>query len=195
MRITESGLRRLIREEMRRLAGDGELPLSLPSGGTAFFMDGGLSPVKLADPAELLPMLLAAESRHPRLAFVVEGLEAAGLSFELVGRPPPGWESIAWWWPLPPGVDASSKAEVMKSPRYRSMLDAAAVSLQERGGESLRVFGRAAGLPEVGLRVVEAWEDGDHLPAGFTRKWWDGLVSGLRTESDPVEWGGSDTQL
>lgn len=69
------------------------------------------------------------------------------------------------------------------------------VSLQERGGESLRVFGRAAGLPEVGLRVVEAWEDGDHLPAGFTRKWWDGLVSGLRTESDPVEWGGSDTQL
>lgn len=187
MRVTESQLRRIVRRALHEATD--------PAPGVlTFFMDGGRAPVELARPAELLPLLLAAESPHLRLAFVVSDLEAGGVSFERVGAPPAGWEGM-WWWPLPPGGGESSKAAVMRSPRYGSMLDAAVASLQERGGESLHVFGRAPGLPEVRLRVGEAWEDPDLLPAGFSRGWWRDLVGGLELGQDPVEWIGSDDQM
>ena len=202
MRITESGLRRLIREEMRRLAEGGELP---PSGVRAFFGDSGGPSREITDPAELLPLLLASKSRYPRVTFVAPDpgsssyepdlLEVGGVSFEVLDGAPPGWEGISWWWPLP-AEDAQPDSNSGRAPRYRSALDAAAVSLQERGGESLHIFGLSgAGMPVVKIRVGEVWEDGVNLRAGTSRDWWDGLVSGLRTEGDPVEWGGSDTRL
>jgi hypothetical protein len=206
MRITESGLRRLIREEMRRLAEGGELPGSSSGKVRTFFSSGGGPSREFSTPDELLSLLLTSGARHSRVSLLVPDpdsyseepdlFEVGGVSFEVLDGAPPGWEGVSWWWPLP-AEQSRPDSNSVRARRYRSMLDAAAVSLRERQGESLHVFGfgSGAGMPVVKIRVGEVWEDGAHLRAGGARNWWDGLVSGLRTESDPVEWGGSDTQL
>ena len=157
MRITESGLRRIIRQELRRLAEGGEPPVSPPGGVRAFFRDGWQSSEEFSTPDELLSLLLASESGQPSVALVVpdpssyaedpELIEVGSISLESSGAAPRGWEDM-WWWPLPAG-HARPDSNSVRAPRYYWMRDAAVASQQERQGESLHIFGGGAGLPGV----------------------------------------------
>ena len=203
MRITESGLRRIIRQELRRLAEGGEPPVSPPGGVRAFFRDGWQSSEEIlepSDPSRLLQLLLTSQSGQPSVTFVApdphsyaeepELLEVGNISFESTDAAPPGWKNM-WWWPL--GADsARPDSNSVRAPRYRSMLDAAVVSLQERQGESLHIFGAAAGMPQVKIRVAEVYADTSHLDAGV---WWSEFVNSLKTSESPKEWLGSDDQM
>jgi len=167
----------------------------------AFFSGPGGSAEEFSTGAELLPLLMAEEG-HSRVALVAPDpgsygeepdlLEVGSISFKSRGAAPPGWEDM-WWWPLEEG--SRPDPEVMRSPRYHSMLDAAAWSLRDRGGESLGVFGRAPSMPQVRVRVTEFWEDTSYLPSGFSRGWWARLVRGLRPVRAPVKWLGSDDPM
>jgi hypothetical protein len=203
MRITESGLRRIIRQELRHLAEGGEPPVSPTGGVRAFFRDGWQSSEEFSTPDELLSLLLTSESGQPSVALVVpdphsysgepELIEVGNVSFESSGAAPRGWEDM-WWWPL--GAEsARPDSNSVRAPRYYWMRDAAVASLQERQGESLHIFGSGAGLPQVKIRVTEVYEDTSHLPEGFSRDWWNDTVNGLKTEEGPVEWLGSDDQM
>ncbi len=169
----------------------------------AFFSAGGGSNEEFSTPDELLVLLLTSGARHSRVSLLVPDpdsyseepdlLEVGGISFEALGAPPAGWEDM-WWWPLP-AEDARPDSNSVRAPRYHSMHDAAAVSLQERRGESLHIFGRGGGLPEVKIRVREIYEDTGYLPKGFSRKWWTRLVNGLKPKRAPVKWLGSDDPM
>lgn len=200
MRITESRLRRLVRAELRRLSEGGQP--SVPGGVAvrAFFSGAGGSTEEFSTGAELLGLLTAAPG-HSRVALVAPDpgsygesdlLEVGSISFNASGAAPPGWEDM-WWWPAEEGAGPGPIA--MRSPRYHSMLDAAAVSLRDRGGESLGVFGLAPSMPQVRVRVTEFWEDASHLPSGFSRGWWARLVREMRPERAPVKWLGSDDPM
>ena len=193
-------LRHLIRALLQEA---GQLSGSSSGKVRAFFSAGGGSNEEFSTPDELLVLLLTSGARHSRVTLLVPDphsyseepdlFEVGGVSFEVLGVPPRGWEDM-WWWPLP-AEDARPDSNSVRAPRYHSMLDAAAVSLQERRGESLHIFGAGPGLPEVKIRVWEIWEDGAHLPTGFTQKWWASLVGGLRPKRAAVKWLGSDDQM
>jgi len=198
MRITGRELRRLIREEIRRLSEGAEQGVD-PGAVWAFFSGPGHTNEEFSTWDELL-RLLTASPGHSRVALVAPDpdsygepdlLEVGGISFEVEGGAPPGWEGM-WWWPEEEGVRPDL---AMWSPRYHSMLDAMAVSLRHRGGESLGVFGLGSGMPRVGVEVTEFWEDTSHLPSGFSRGWWARLDRGLRPVRAPVKRLGSDDPM
>ena len=203
MRITESQLRRIIRQEVQGLKEDRRASGSSSSEVRAFFSAGGGSNEEFSTPDELLVLLLTSNARHSRVTLLIPDpdsyseepdlLEVGYISFEVRDAPPVGWEGM-WWWPLP-AEDARPDSNSVRAPRYHSMLDAAAVSLRERRGESLHIFGAGAGMPRVKIEVGEVWEDGAYLPAGFSRKWWNGFVKVLRPKKAPVKWLGSDDQM
>lgn len=169
----------------------------------AFFSAGGGSNEEFSTPDELLVLLLTSGARHSRVSLLVPDpdsyseepdlLEVGGISFEVLGTPPVGWGDM-WWWPLP-AEDARPDSNSVRAPRYHTMLDAAAVSLQERRGESLHIFGAGPGLPGVKIQVGDVWEDTSHLPAGFSQGWWTRFINGLKPKRSPVEWLGSDDQM
>lgn len=187
----------MVRQEIQRLT-----ETVLPSSEVrTFFVGAGGSSEEFSTRDELLVML-ASEAGHSRVTFVVPDpdsyssepdlLEAGGISFEVIDAAPPGWEGM-WWWPLQVGGRPDPIA--MRSPRYHSMLDAMAVSLRERQGESLGVFGLGSSMPQVRLRATEFWEDGTHLPVGFSKGWWARFVGRLGSERAPVKWLGSDDPM
>lgn len=199
MRITESQLRRIIRQEARRLAEVGDLSGS-PTGEVKTFFAAGGSYEEFSTRDELLVMLTS-ETGHSRVAFVIpdpdsyssepDPLEVGGISFKVAGSAPQGWEGM-WWWPLEEGVRPDL---TMRSPRYHSMLDAMAVSLRDRGGESLGVIGLGSSMPQVRVEVTEFWEDEANLPAGFAKGWWTRFIGRLGSERAPVKWLGSDDPM
>lgn len=199
-RFEESDLRRLIHMALLEA---GRLSGSPSSGVRTFFSAGGETSREFTTPDELLSLLLTSEARHTRVSLLVPDpdsysedpalFEVGGVSFKVLEAPPAGWESM-WWWPLP-AEDARPDSNSVRAPRYHSMLDAATVSLRERLGESLHIFGAGPGLPGVKIQVGEVWEDGAYLPTGFTRKWWTRFINGLKPKRAPVEWLGSDDPM
>lgn len=199
-RFEESDLRRLVRMALLEA---GRVSGSPSSGVKIFFSDGGGPDKELSPRDELLPLLLTSGAKYPRVTFLVPDphsysddptlFDVGGVSFEVLDAPPAGWEDM-WWWPLPAEYARPDPGSV-RSPRYHSMLDAAAVSLRERQGESLHIFGRGGGMPQVKLRVREVYEDTGYLPKGFSRKWWTRFVNGLKPKRAPVKWLGSDDQM
>ena len=193
-------LRHLIRALLQEV---GQLSGSSSGKVRTFFSAGGGPSREFSTPDELLVLLLTSGARHSRVSLLVPDphsyseepdlFEVGGVSFEVLGVPPRGWEDM-WWWPLP-AEDARPDSNSVRAPRYHSMLDAAAVSLWERQGESLHVFGAGPGLPVVKIQVGEIWEDTSDLPTGFSQGWWTRFVNGLKPQRAAVKWLGSDDQM
>ena len=182
----------------------GRLSGSPSSKVRTFFQVMGQPDREFSTRDELLTLLLLTpEARYPRVYFVVPDpnsysedptlFDVGGVSFEVLDAAPAGWENM-WWWPLPADYTRPSP-ESVRSPRYHSMLDAAAVSLRERRGESMHIFGLGRSMPEVKLRVREVYADPTYLPAGFSRQWWTRFVNGLKPKKAPVKWRGSDDPM
>jgi hypothetical protein len=115
--------------------------------------------------------------------------------------PPADWRSVSWWWPVPEeyadrrGLQVT---DVIRLPRYKSMLDAAEAALKASDGARADVLGTS---PSGAVRVTfvprfsECWEDKEcPVTRGYTARWWVKMARGLPTSAG-VPWGGSDTRL
>lgn len=127
--------------------------------------------------------------------------EFASIDAASAQPPPTDWRSIPWWWPVPEGYADRRDlqvADVIRLPRYRSMLDAAEASLRASDGVRADVLGTSPSGPvrvTFVPRFSECWEDKEcPVASGYTVHWWMKMVRGLPASAG-VPWGGSDTRL
>jgi hypothetical protein len=125
----------------------------------------------------------------------------ASIDFPGATFPPADWRAASWWWPVPPSLSSRRSlliADVIQSPRYKSMIDAAEASLKANVGAVVDVIGMSPSGPvRVTLvpRFSECTDDKDcPVTKGYTAKWWLKLARSVRPAA-PIPWGGSDTRL